>query len=76
MSLETLIGSLSHEKKLAAMNLLWQGLSADPQAFTSPPWHEKVLAERLTNPAPGDPLGITAAKAAVKEALDARRTSR
>ncbi|MBM4013244.1 MAG: acyl-protein synthetase [Planctomycetes bacterium] len=76
MSLETLIASLSHDEKLVAMDLLWQGLSADPRAFASPPWHEKVLSERLANPAPGEPLGIAAAKAEVKDSLDARRTSR
>ena len=76
MSLETLIASLSHDEKLVAMDLLWQGLSSDPRAFVSPPWHEKVLAERLTNPSPGEPLGIAAAKSEVKDSLDARRTSR
>lgn len=76
MSLETLIASLSHDEKLVAMDLLWQGLSSYPRAFASPPWHEKVLAERLANPAPGEPLGIVAAKAEVKDSLDARRTSR
>jgi|688.fasta_scaffold166284_3 hypothetical protein len=76
MSLETLIGSLSHEEKLAAMDLLWEDLSADPGLFVSPQWHERVLADRLANPAPGSPLGIYAAKAEVRESLDARRTSR
>lgn len=76
MSLETLIASLSHDEKLTAMDLLWQGLSADSRAFASPSWHEKVLAERLANPAPGAALGIASAKAEVKETLDARRISR
>jgi hypothetical protein len=76
MSLETLIGSLSHDEKLVAMDLLWEDLSADPGLFVSPQWHERVIAYRLANPAPGTPLGIEAAKAEVKESLDARRTSR
>jgi hypothetical protein len=76
MSLETLLGSLSHDEKLAAMDLLWEDLSADPGLFVSPQWHERVLADRLANPAPGSPLGIAAAKAEVKKSPDARRTSR
>ena len=76
MSLETLIGSLSHDEKLTAMYLLWEDLSADPRLFVSPQWYERVLADRLANPAPGAPLGIEAAKAEVKESLDGRRTSR
>ena len=65
----------SHDEKLAAMDLLWEGLSADPRLFVSPPWHERAIADRLANPAPGVPLGIAESKAEVKEALDARRTS-
>jgi hypothetical protein len=76
MSLETLIGSLSHDEKLAAMELLWENLSSAPGLFVSPQWHERVLADRLASPAPGAPLGIEPARAEVKEALDARRTSR
>ena len=76
MSLETLIGSLSREEKLAAMELLWEELSADPGCFVSPGWHERVIADRLARPVQGESLGIAAARAEVKGALDARRASR
>ena len=73
MSLETMIGSLSRDEKLAAMELIWQDLASDPESFASPIWHEKVVADRLKNPAPGQALPLTEAKAEIKEAIDARR---
>jgi len=75
MSLETMIGSLSREEKLAAMDLIWQDLTTDPQSFASPRWHEKVVADRLKTPASGQALPLSEAKAEIKEALDARRAS-
>ena len=75
MSLETIIGSLSREEKLAAMDLIWQDLAADSQSFASPKWHEKVVADRLENPASGPALPLSEAKAEIKEAIDARRAS-
>ncbi len=42
MSLETMIGSLSREEKLAAMDLIWQDLTTDPQSFAFPKWHERL----------------------------------
>ncbi len=74
MSLETMIGSLSRDEKLTAMDLIWQDLTSDPQSFVSPKWHERVVADRLKNPASGQALPLTEAKAEVKEAIDARRT--
>ena len=73
MSLETMIGGLSRDEKLAAMDLIWRELATDPNLFTSPKWHEKVIVDRLENPASGQPLPLTQAKAEIKEAIDARR---
>jgi hypothetical protein len=75
MTLETMIGSLSRDEKLAAMDLIWRDLAADPQSFVSPPWHERTIADRLNNPAPGKGLPLAEAKAELKDAIDARRTS-
>lgn len=75
MSLETIIGGLSRDEKLAAMDLIWRDLTIDSQSFASPQWHEKVIADRLKSPAPGQALSLADAKAEVKEAIDSRRTS-
>ena len=75
MSLEAMIGRLSREEKLAAMDLIWQDLASDSQSFVSPEWHKRVVADRLENPTAGDALPLTEAKAEVKEAIDARRAS-
>ena len=74
MTLESLLSALSHNEKLAAMDLLWRDLSSKPAQYVSPQWHERVLVERLANPAPGKRLPINEAKAEVEERLDARRT--
>ncbi len=74
MSLETMIGSLSRDEKLAAMDLIWRDLTTDSRSLASPKWHEGVLADRLENPAPGQALSLTEAKAEIKEAIDASRT--
>jgi len=74
MSLETMIDSLSRNEKLMAMDLIWQDLTNDPQSFLSPKWHERVIADRLKSPAPGQALPLAEAKAEVKEAIDASRT--
>lgn len=75
MSLEALIGGLSREEKLAAMELIWQDLASESQSFASPEWHKAVIANRLENPAAGEALPLTEAKAEVKEAIHARRAS-
>lgn len=75
MTLETMIGSLSRDEKLAAMDLIWRDLAADPQSFVSPEWHGRILADRLENPTPGQALPLAEAKAEIKETLDARRAS-
>jgi hypothetical protein len=75
MSLEMMIGNLSHDEKLAALDLIWRDLASDSQSFTSPRWHERVIADRLANPAPGPALPLAEAKAEIKEAIDASRAS-
>lgn len=78
MSLESMIGGLSREEKLAALELIWQDLSASPEPFVSPKWHSAVLEDRLKNPAAGRPLPLQEAQAEVlhtrsQRALDAVR---
>ncbi len=75
MSLEAMIGGMSREEKLAAMDLIWRDLASEPQSFVSPEWHQAVLANRVENPAAGEALALTEAKAEVKEAINARRAS-
>jgi hypothetical protein len=74
MNLESMISGLSHTEKLEAMDLLWRELSREPSEYVSPKWHERILADRLENPDPGEPLPLNEARSEVKERLDARRT--
>ena len=76
MTLETMIGALSRDEKLAAIDLIWRDLTADPRSFVSPEWHEKVIADRLDNPTSEPALPLAEAKAEIKEAINARRASR
>lgn len=45
MTHESLIGGLSTDDKLAAMELFWRDLSAKQQLYASPKWHEGVSAD-------------------------------
>lgn len=74
MTLEAMLSGLSHSEKLAAMDLLWRDLSRDASRYVSPEWHERVIVDRLANPAPDGSLPLNDAKAAVKSRLNARRT--
>ena len=74
MTIESMIGALSTDEKLAAMDLLWRELSANSSAYVSPSWHGRVLTERLSNPDSGPKLELDAAEAEVRKALDAHRT--
>ena len=75
MSLETMIASLSRDEKLAAMDLIWQDLMADSQSCASPKWHETAILERLKKPASGNALPLAEARAEIKVAINASRTS-
>ena len=74
MSLESMLGGLSHSEKLDAMDLLWRDLSSEPSRYVSPEWHERIIADRLANPVPGESLPLHDAKAEVKDRLNERRT--
>jgi hypothetical protein len=76
MSLEAILSGLSYSEKLAAMDLLWRGLSREPSQYVSPEWHARIISDRLRNPVPGTPMSLSDAKTEVKERLDARRTQR
>lgn len=73
-SLETIIAALSPGDKLAALDLLWRDLSANPAAFPSPEWHANVLHARLAAPSASPRLQLDAAIEDVKDRLNARRT--
>ena len=74
MNIESIGGSLSHDEKLQAMELIWQELAKSSPGYPSPAWHEKVIEDRLSNPAPGRALGLDNAKAEILANLNARRT--
>lgn len=74
MTLESIISGLTHSEKLAAMDMLWRDLSREPCKYVSPEWHERIIVDRLANPAAGQSLPLNDAKTEVKERLDARRT--
>jgi len=40
-------------EKLAAMELLWEDISASPERFESPSWHKELLDERRQRIAEG-----------------------
>lgn len=73
-SLETMISALSPEDKLAALDLLWRDLSANPSAVPSPEWHGGVLDARLATASASPRLELDAAIEDVKDRLNARRT--
>ena len=73
MTFETLISSLSTDEKLAAMDLLWRDLSANPDEYVSPAWHGELLADRLANPSSEPRLGLAEAEESIRSAIDARR---
>lgn len=74
MTLESMLSALTPSEKLAAMNILWRDLSANPDAFASPDWHGDVLADRMSNPSEKPRLPLDAAIDDVKDRLNARRT--
>lgn len=76
MTIESMIGALSTDEKLVAMDLLWRDLSATGSKYVSPSWHQRVLAERISNPDSRPKLGLEAAEAEVRKALDEYRTEK
>ena len=49
-SLESMLAALSPGEKLAALDMLWRDLSANPADLPSPDWHGDVLDARLADP--------------------------
>lgn len=47
MSLETLIGGLSRDEQIVAMELLWKRLTTEAPATEPPEWHRSVVAGRV-----------------------------
>jgi len=74
MTLETMLAALSPGEKLAALNILWRDLSANPAELTSPAWHGDVLDARLAEPSTKPRLPLDAALEEVRDRLNVRRT--
>jgi Putative addiction module component len=55
---------MSWDKKLRAMEELWQSLSRQEAQLESPPWHERALVETATRHGAGEeqPIEWDAAK--------------
>ena len=47
MSLETLIGGLTREEQIVAMELLWKRLTTEHPSAAPPEWHRSIVAERV-----------------------------
>lgn len=76
MNIESFIDTLSAEQQQAALDLIWQRLSADPQSLSSPGWHGDALRNRELNPSDKPKMSVPAAKSEVKRMIDERRSSR
>ncbi len=73
-SLESMLAGLSPGDKLAALDILWRDLSANPADLPSPAWHGDVLEARIAAPSANPRLPLDAAIEDVKDRLNARRT--
>jgi hypothetical protein len=47
MTLETLIGGLTRDEQIVAMELLWKRLTTENPSAAPPSWHRSVVAERV-----------------------------
>ena len=47
MSLETIIGGLTRDEQIVAMELLWKRLTTEDPSAAPPEWHRSVVAERV-----------------------------
>jgi hypothetical protein len=47
MTLETMIGSLSREEQLKAMELLWRQITTGSDPIEPPSWHRDTVRERI-----------------------------
>jgi len=46
MEIETLVDSMSRTEQIAALQIIWDRLSASPQGTEPPDWYGEALAER------------------------------
>lgn len=74
MSLESMLAALTPGEKLAALDILWRQISAQPTEFSSPDWHGDVLNDRMAQPSIEPRLPLDAAIDHVRDRLNARRT--
>ena len=49
MTLESLIGGLTRDEQIVAMELLWKRLTTESPATAPPDWHRSVVAERVAS---------------------------
>ena len=70
MNIESFIDTLNTEQQQAALDLLWQRLSADGQSLPSPAWHGEVLEYRDANPSGKPKLPVPDAKIEVKRMVE------
>ena len=65
------LDEMTLSEKLAAMELLWEDISASPEQFDSPSWHKNVLDERRRRIAEGQAKFVDweAAKAEIRKKL-------
>ncbi len=54
MSLETLIGGLTRDEQIVAMELLWKRLTTEDPSAAPPEWHRSVVADRAAAIERGD----------------------
>ena len=47
MTLESLIGGLTRDEQIVAMELLWKRLTTEIPTNVPPDWHRSVVAERV-----------------------------
>ncbi len=47
MTLESLIGGLTRDEQIVAMELLWKRLTTENPSAAPPDWHRSVVAERV-----------------------------
>ena len=73
MNVESFVSGLNRGEMLAAMELIWEQLSKDPESLDSPEWHSQIIADRLKEP-PSSPLCLSESKTEIKDKLNARRT--
>lgn len=74
MSIENMLSTLTQAEKLAAIDILWRDLAANPAELPSPDWHGEVLRARMNDPSTKPRLTVDAAIDDVKERLNPRRT--